>query len=124
MNNNEWYDYEQQKAIALPPVGYEVEFKHKTDKIWSNRRTCRVIHFYGGKAWLHLDGLECSNIYHADSFDFRPLDHATRNADVEHKQFVDYVTNLLYKHCCATKAELRDGAEKLFELGFKLPEGQ
>lgn len=111
-----WYDYDKQKAIALPPVGAECEYQSQVTKAW---RQGKVIAKDDDSELMWFEGEGLVYAYHKH---FRPLDHATRKADTERKRFVDFVTDLLYKHCCATKGELRDGAEKLFELGFKLPE--
>jgi hypothetical protein len=108
-----WHDYETQRGINLPPVGTKCEY-YDSDYGW---QSCTVLmHYLDG---VVIDGVEGVRF---SIYTFRPLDHATRKADFERKRFVDFVTNLLYTHCCATKGELRDGAEEMFKLGFKLPE--
>ena len=124
MNNNEWYDYEQQKAITLPPIGVECEVNNGGD---SDYFKCKVAAYHAENS-RPIIKTKNSPIYSLtetpDCWKFRPLDHATRAKESERKEFVEFVTDILHKHCCATKGELRDGAEKLFELGFKLPEGE
>jgi len=122
---NSWYDYEQQKAIAdTPPHDTECEYSYSDFIGW---KRCKYIgiNSHGSKRFAVIfdsDKKEYLNPKVCSELKFRPLDHATRGKELERKKFVDFVTDLLYKHCCATKGELRDGAEKLFELGFKLPE--
>jgi hypothetical protein len=46
-----------------------------------------------------------------------------RKAEAEKKRVVDAATEILYKHACATKGELIDGAKALYDLGYlRLPE--
>lgn len=121
---DDWYDYDQQKAIALPPVGVECEVYNTALGKSADWEKC-IIRLIGTFKCVY-DSESCreriGDIDDIGACLFRPLDHATRKADIERKRFVDFVTNLLYTHCCATKGELMDGAEEMFKLGFKLPE--
>ena len=121
---NIWYDYDQQKAIALPPAGVECE---ACDEYGANEEFWFKVKILDA---VIGDGYEtaCVRIKddgrygHLGYYDkFRPLDHATRVKELERNEFVEFVTDILYKHCCATEGVLRSAAEKLFELGFKLP---
>jgi hypothetical protein len=56
-----------------------------------------------------------------ECFTFRPLDW-NRKAEAEKKRVVDAATEILYKHACATKGELIDGAKALYDAGYlRLP---
>ena len=114
----DWYDYEQQKAIALPPVGVDVQMRRQGEGWFDGQ-----LLFAGEQIFVVLhQATELSlRPYHIE---FRPLDHATHKAEADKKQFVDYVTSLLYSHCCATKGELRGGAIEMYKLGFRLPESK
>jgi hypothetical protein len=102
-----WYDYEQQKVIALPPVGVEVEFKYKIDKSWwLKRRTCIVMGFHNGKAWLHLDAYESSSIYDASRFEFRPLDWQTHAKELERKRKRDELRQIFHHYNKEMNADL------------------
>jgi hypothetical protein len=119
-----WWDYENNKPAydgALPPVGYKVEFKYKVSDDWSKRRTCLVIAIDGGKAWLHLDGNDSSNIYNTDLFDFRPLNHAARTKELKKKRVVDAVMRF-WKDCPNGPSGT---FSEMYDAGFlKLPEEQ
>ena len=66
-SDNSWYDRGER-----PPVGINVEFKYKADKVWVGR-TCMIIAVYGSQFWALLDGNRSSNLYELNKFDFRPI---------------------------------------------------
>jgi hypothetical protein len=84
-NVSDWYDYEAQKAVALPPVGVECE---------------SLVQGADGAEWVKAEILKhfdkgtcacfCINTHYLKwADDFRPLDHATRKAEAEKKRVVD-----------------------------------
>jgi len=86
-----WYDYENQKALRLPDVGAECEVEFANRRFgWSK---CSVD--YIGKCIVVVtaacDGDEV--ILDSDESDFvrkfRPLDHATRKAELEKKMLIE-----------------------------------
>ena len=121
--SKDWYCYETGKQIdeKLPPVGVKCQAFHKEHGVFLDVEILK--HRLSDSGFLVA---ACMNdhfrLFWSD--DFRPLDHATHKVEAEKKQFVDYVTNLLYTHCCATKGELRGGAIEMYKLGFRLPESK
>lgn len=85
--HSDWFDYESQKALRLPDVGVNCIMGESrrvvvvaahcfTDKVICSEEKARGTLLYGG-----TDNL-------------KPLDHATRKADLEKKRVVDAVYNL------------------------------
>jgi hypothetical protein len=84
VESTEWYDYTNQKALRLPPVGVECEML--TCNKWE---LIKMVGFDDGFAVVkYLD----DKSYHGQSglpkF-YRPLDHAARKAEAERKRVVD-----------------------------------
>jgi hypothetical protein len=107
----EWYDYDNQKAITLPPVATEVIAKvHK-------EFNC----YFVGKNSLGNLVIELANgefsCFHAFQIDFKPFDW-NRKAETEKDALIKEATDILYKHACATKGELIDGAKALYDAGY------
>jgi hypothetical protein len=71
--NEQWYDYDKQESISLPPVGVECEFEstfftHKQ----SNNGRCKVISYHKDKAWVEFGITEF--VINLNVISFRPLD--------------------------------------------------
>ena len=109
-----WYDYTNQKALRLPPVGVECEML--TCNKWE---LIKMVGFDDGFAVVkYLD----DKSYHSQSglpkF-YRPLDHATRKAEAERKRVVDAVMKFWMSVDTGTTATF----EKLYDAGFlRMPE--
>ena len=116
-----WYDYDKQEMVRLPPVG-EIVFANAEDKPFkvkilehifdgvTNIAACRVIY---DSIDLHVGRL--SYYQH-----FCPLDW---NKDEGKNKLIDKAVQIMYDNACATKGELIDGVKKLYELGYlKSPE--
>lgn len=109
VDSTEWYDYETQKALRLPPVGVEVEWSgnggyhwHKTELIFSDET---VFLTRGYQLYKTAD----------DSIEFRPLDW-NRKAEAERKRVVDAALQV-----CGTLNEL--ALLDLYDAGFlRMPE--
>lgn len=114
LTHSDWYDYENQKALRLPDVG--VECYRKVGINWL--KTNIVAHHHDGVRAIFCDeGFSIGELGYCSVVMFKPLDHATRKAELEKKRVVD-----------AAKANLRDfdiPAEAyglLYELGYlRLP---
>ena len=82
---DEWYDYDNQKAIALPPVGVECEFLYRFGSFekWPRGQ----IRYVGVDLFVEYDGNE-EKAHFMENASFRPLDH-NRKAEAEKKRVVD-----------------------------------
>jgi hypothetical protein len=83
---SDWYDYEAQKAVALPPVGEKVEVFLHWSESWSGWVVI-VGHDHGGVIWRN--GSDNKSYIYSPKDEIRPLDHATRKAETEKKRVVD-----------------------------------
>ena len=105
----DWYDYEAQKAVALPPAGAQCEWKGVRGGRWV---LCEVIDkFHALEMVVFNTGDYRSNKYEIldlSGVEFRPLDHATRKAEAEKKRVVDAVQQLVHEfdHCAYVSDEL------------------
>jgi hypothetical protein len=112
----DWYDYEVQKAVALPPVGEKVE-------------TCNTEHlFYGvgesGEVLAHVEntavirmsyGLGCFTSEH-----LRPLDY---NSKAEKKRVCAAVVSAWSD--IPDMTDFKECFSKLYDLGYlRMPEGK
>jgi hypothetical protein len=110
-----WYCYETQKALRLPPVGVECEWKpHSPCK--SDWKKCVVDYVHG--EWVCVTN---SNSYKMkqilNNVKFRPLDHAARKAEAERKRVVDAAYDL------DSLSLDRQDLEFLYDAGFlRMPE--
>ncbi len=93
LSSTEWYDYETQKALRLPPVGveFEVFWPKDTDPKWNKGV---VSHSSSEHLILTFDDGE-ENYYHSTDIEknkpeFRPFDW-NRKAEAERKRVVDAV---------------------------------
>ena len=107
-NNLEWWDYENQKALRLPPVGEKVEMHRQGEDFFEGEL------LFAGKELLvvlHQKTEISLRHYHVE---FRPLDHATRKAELEKKQVVDAARSEVYISRCLL--------ELLYDAGYlRLP---
>jgi len=87
----DWYCYEQQKAIALPPVGAECEM------FWGgiSKGTVEFIAKRGERIifWRHEH--DCVDSAELPTTELKPLDHATRAKELERKRVVDAVMSAI-----------------------------
>jgi hypothetical protein len=106
----DWYCYEQQKAIALPPVGVECETQGKSSVGYRSFCKVRIIHHgVSNTALIALTDLsDClagdALVFKTKELEFRPLDHTTRTKELEKKRVVDAVYNTLPESEVATRA--------------------
>jgi hypothetical protein len=107
----DWYDYENQRAIKLPPVGAECEY-FDSNYGWES---CKVLmHYLDG---VIIDGVEGVRF---SIYTFRPLDHATRKADIERKRVVGAA---LSAGVTVEAQSNRDIIERLYDKGYlRMPE--
>ena len=86
-----WYDYTNQKALRLPPVGVECEML--TGGEW------KLITMIGVDGEFAVVKYFDDNTYNGHSVHpkfYRPLDHETRKAEAERKRVVDAVFEFTY----------------------------
>jgi len=117
-DNSDWYCYEQQKAIALPPVGAECEM------FWGgiSKGTVEFIAKRGERIifWRHEH--DCVDSAELPTTELKPLDHETRAKELEKKRVVDASLNQLGQYGRDTTQFLSDCIAELYDLGFiKLP---
>ena len=112
----DWYDYEQQKAITLPPVDLICEAFDYQRNMWLKVKTL--------KAETKSKELACVTLESAGHWGclfwgskFRPLDQEARTKELEKKRVVDAVIK-------ATDWSIsRNDLDSLYDKGFlKLPE--
>jgi hypothetical protein len=117
---SEWFDYTNQKALRLPPVGVECEML--TCNKWE---LIKMVGFDDGFAVVkYLD----DKSYHSQSglpkF-YRPLDHATRKAEAERKRVVDAAAAKFHASIMPDYSgqPFIDGLSALYDAGFlRMPE--
>jgi len=108
-----WYDYDNQKAIALPPVGVECEFLYRfgSSEKWSRGQ----IRYVGVDLFVEYDGNE-EKAHFMENASFRPLDH-NRKAEAEKKRVVDAAFAALTEFRTANQV-----LGELYDAGYlKLP---
>lgn len=115
-NVSDWWDYEAQKAVALPPVGIECLAEYDTTKnlwfranIYYKNENCIVGRWLDGPKECRLFDYEFS------WKSFRPLDHATRKAEAEKRRVVDAALPVFIE---AYKTSSKEGLEALYDTGF------
>jgi len=112
---NPWFDYETQKAVALPPVGEQCEWKGLNGGYWVE---CEVIDKYQESEMVVFNTGKYRNcrfeILDIKSAMFRPLDWNSK-AKAEKKRVVDaaykYVDDRPYP--CSKEA-----VELLYDAGY------
>jgi hypothetical protein len=113
-NNLEWWDYDNQKAIALPPVGVECEVYGALGQ-YNEWQKCRimaqhktVVFVCDDNHWTHRKDVD---------FQFRPLDY-NRKAEAEKKRVVDAAWDVLTEFSTAKQV-----LSELYDAGYlKLPD--
>lgn len=117
-----WYDYDNQEMVSLPPVG-EIVF---ADESYSSDNIVKVKilehNYEDGENFCACrkinDGQDLG--YLSYFRDFRPLDW---DKDEGKKKLIDEAVQIMYDNACATKGELINGVKRLYELGYlKSPE--
>jgi len=117
-NVSDWYDYEAQKAVALPPVGDRVSYScivpDSHEAIKPNKWYCgTVIAYHCGYVWTSDNGIRSLN-----NTIFRPLDHDNRKAEAEKKRVVDAAVKLLEVNHGSPWSLYVKYAESLYDAGF------
>jgi len=113
-NVSEWYDYEAQKAVALPPVDFICESFDYQRNEWVKVKTleaetkskelaCVTLESEGHWGWLFWG---CK---------FRPLDHVTRKAEAEKNRVVDAAFDEAIKAGCV---DFRQWLSVIYDAGF------
>jgi len=112
-NASDWYDYEAQKAVALPPVGEKVEFNYQTEKQWEIVFVVAHHHYRGDLIVAPFE--RSGTLRYATMIDrFRPLDH-NRKAEAEKKRVVDAAYNAIAK---PNRIGVDAAIAELYDAGF------
>jgi hypothetical protein len=112
-DDSDWWDWQNDKPIKLPPVGTSVlvNFPH------NRNLNATVVAHYGGKA-VYVVAEESAYMDEKESF--RPADHATRKAEAEKKKVVDAAIEAMKPNPLTGTMEKWFG--KLYDLGYlRLP---
>jgi hypothetical protein len=117
-NGADWYCYETQKALRLPPVGEKVEaFMHWTGG-WSVGWVLVVGHDADGVIWRN--GSDTKSYIHSPRCEIRPLDH-DRKAKAERKKVVDAAIKAMHPN--PLTGTMAKWFETLYDKGFlRLPD--
>ncbi len=118
--NSDWYDYDNQKAVALPPVGEQCEWKGLNGGYWVE---CEVIDKYQESEMVVFNTGKYRNcrfeILDIKSAMFRPLDWNSK-AETEKKRVVDAAAKKFHAsimHDCSGRPIL-DGLSALYDAGY------
>jgi hypothetical protein len=116
---NDWYDYEAQKAVALPPVGEKVEVFLHWSEGWSGWVVI-VGHDHGGVIWRN--GCDNKSYIYSQKDEIRPLDH-NRKAEAEKKRVCAAVVSAWSD--IPDMTDFKECFSKLYDLGYlRMPEGK
>lgn len=123
----DWYNYDKQQAIALPPVGAECEY---TSQFFGTKKhyngTCKVIAYYQNKVWVDVIGYN-EFVISLDVIKFRPLDW-NRKAEAEKREFVEKAVSLIRGGSSSLIAEILNDHEgiaaKLYDAGCRFTENK
>jgi hypothetical protein len=113
-NGADWFDYTNQKALRLPPVGVDVEYQEKSSK-WTK---CKIV--FLSDYVVVINGLSAGEdvqiaFNYGDWPEFRPLDF-NRKAEAERKAVIESACRYLGVH-------LIDTFQHLYDAGFlRMPE--
>jgi hypothetical protein len=113
-NVSDWYDYEAQQAISLPPVGTKCQVW--IDEVFVD---CTVIH-HANNSVQDVAAFKASQFEYCDvgrlgwSVDFRPLDH-NRKAEAEKKRVVDAAYDEAIKAGCV---DFGQWLSVIYDAGF------
>jgi hypothetical protein len=89
-NGADWYDYDNQKALRLPPVGEKVMLKHKQ----TEQGIAELISCKGNEiVWWNVNGCRFQHD-REKHYEFKPLDF-DRKAKAERKRVVDAAANVI-----------------------------
>lgn len=116
-----WYDYNNQEMVSLPPVDTECEWSTTHSSQWGR---CQIIsHNHLVIYSFSPHGVRYDGLYMFEdktALSFRPLDW---NKDEGKNKLIDEAVQIMYDNACATKGELINGVKRLYELGYlKSPE--
>lgn len=123
---HDWYDYDKQHAIDLPPVGMECEFKHKNAQPdWARPDFCRTTPvFFGEELAVFKDKFGHETVGGHENYLFRPLDW-NRKANDEKQKFVEDANSVFNvignENSCGHLIGL---FEKLYEAGCRFTENK
>jgi hypothetical protein len=94
---SDWYCYETQKALRLPPTDYECEYSYSTFLGWKKCKYIGVNSFDSKKYSVIFDfeRADYENPRICNNLEFRPLDW-NRKAEAERKRVVDAVFEFTY----------------------------
>jgi len=113
----DWWDYENDRIIdgCYPPIGTKCKYKASAFKY----ETCEIVAVnYPEVAFICKRNEGRIFVDEANSAEFRPLDHATRKAELEKKRIVDAAFAI-----APDKHKLEDILSGLYDLGYlRLPE--
>jgi hypothetical protein len=123
-NDSDWYCYETQKALRLPPVGAVCLVWFDDGKeCWQKCKVLAMSPYEHDHMAVSLIG--CYDRKLVWSQDFKPLDHATRAKELEKKQVVDAAAKKFHSSIMPDYSgqPFLDGLGALYDAGFlKLPE--
>jgi len=112
--NGDWWD-----GVSFPPIGveFEITFPDDTDPKWElavvlfSSEQITIISFSGFEQSFKTSGLK-------EVCKFRPLDHATRKAELEKKRVVDAALKFT-----GLAIDIEDNLKRLYDAGcLRLPE--
>jgi len=123
LTHSEWYCYETEKALRLPPVGAEIEF---LDGKWQSYHVVAV-HGIRKHCVIVSEAKETGQLkYGCELFRFRPRDHAARKAELEKSKFIksalDSFSEVKSDYPPASNEWLEKLFGELFDAGFKAPD--
>jgi hypothetical protein len=121
-NTANWYDYDNQKALRLPPVGVECEVQGKDNVGYRSFCKVRVVHQGTTKTVFEALGDLASTrkgdcmIFDTEKLEFRPLDH-DRKDKAERRSTLDAIYSKWNE-----RGDITEVAEWIYESGFRLPD--
>jgi hypothetical protein len=116
-NESEWYDYDNQKALRLPPVGTECIYLNAASG--SNEKAFIVgSDFFDKSAVIWRNSKDGGQLYYGYKHDLKPLDHDRKAKDKAEK---DRTRLAIYNKWLET-GDIDDVAKLLWSLGFRVPE--
>jgi hypothetical protein len=107
-SDTDWYDYENQKALRLPPVGDKSVSYRASDSVWIG---CEIAaHYNNGAIVAHNDGFTL--VYKQD---LRPNNFHARKAEAEKKRVVDAVWEVYHE---LGDLSVRATFDAMYDLGY------
>lgn len=88
LTHGDWYDYENQKALRLPDVGTECLY---LDSVTGKDEIAFIAgtDFFDESAVIWRNSKYGGELYYGYKHDFKPIDHATRKAEIEKNKIID-----------------------------------